>query len=147
MVTDVKTVHGAALNSNHFLVKVQTNLRTKASKRKPPTPKRLRSATEEVVHAFNKAVQEAFDANADTSQRGETSPQPHDHMASCAQRPSQHQPTSAVDASWSKLREAVQYGWTSPGGNGDAQASVDHPSHVGAHPATLTSPGRPGPGP
>ena len=33
MVTDVKTVQGAALNSNHFLVKVQTNLRTKVSKR------------------------------------------------------------------------------------------------------------------
>ena len=56
MVTDVKTVLGAALNSNHFLVKVQTNLRTKASKRKPPTPKRLRSATEEVVHAFSKKL-------------------------------------------------------------------------------------------
>ena len=112
MVTDVKTVQGAALNSNHFLVKVQTNLRTKASKRKPPTPKRLRSATEEVVHAFNKALQEAFDANADTSQRFEATPQPHDHTDSSAQRPPQDQPTNTVDASWTKLREAVQHAWT-----------------------------------
>ena len=139
-VADVKTVHGAALNSNHFLVKVQTNLRTKASKRKPPTPKRLRSATEEVVHAFNKAVQEAFDADADTSQRGETTPQPYDHTDPSAQPSPRDQPTSTVDGP-----ACVDH--AGPGGNGGAQASVNHPNHVGAHPATLTSPGHPGPGP
>ena len=76
MVTDVKTVQGAALNSNHFLVKVQTYLRTKVSRRKQPTAKRVRSTTEEVVHAFNEAVQDAFDANANTSQRGEAPAHP-----------------------------------------------------------------------
>ena len=99
MLTDVKTVQGAALNSNHFLVKVQTNLRTKVSKRKPPTPKRVRSTTEEVVHAVNEAVQDAFDANADTSQRGEAPPQPYDATASCTESPSPDLPADAVDPS------------------------------------------------
>ena len=112
MVTDVKTVQGAAFNSNHFLVKVQTNLRTKVSKRKPPMPKRVRSTTEEVVHAFNDVVQDAFDANTDTSQRGEAPPQPYDNAASFTERPTQDQPANAVDTSWTKLREAVQHTWT-----------------------------------
>ena len=93
-------------------MKVQTNLRTKVSKRKPPMPKRVRSTTEEVVHAYNEGVQDAFKANPDTSQRGEAPPQPHDNMASCTESPPHDQPANAVDASWRKLREAVQHAWT-----------------------------------
>ena len=139
MVTDVKTVQDAALNSNHFLVKVQTNLRTKASKRKPPTPKRLRSATEKVVHAFNKAVQAVFNANADTSQRGEATPQPHAHADSSAQRPSQDQPTN-TEQSYARLSSTR--GPRRSRRKRRRPASLDHPNHVGAHTATLTSPGQ-----
>ena len=144
MVTDVKTVQGAALNSNHFLVKVQTNLRTKVSKPKPPMPKRVRSTTEEVVHAFNEAVQDAFNANADTSQCEEAPPQPTTtrlHVRKDPPKTSQPTPSTLHGQSFARLSN------TRPRGNGDAQAPVDHPSHVGAHPATLTGPGRPGPAP
>ena len=47
VIHDVHTLPGAALNSNHYLVKVELQLRTKETKRTPPKPRRTRTPTAE----------------------------------------------------------------------------------------------------
>ena len=47
IIHDVHTLPGTALNSNHYLVKVEMQLRTKETKRTPPKPRHTRTPTAE----------------------------------------------------------------------------------------------------
>ena len=53
IIIDVSTVSGAALNSNQYLVKVRTTLRTKRERREKPKPKKTRRPTEEYKELYN----------------------------------------------------------------------------------------------
>ena len=50
------TVCGAALNSNHYLVKICTTFRTKTTRRKKPKPRKTLRPTEEEKEHYNRQV-------------------------------------------------------------------------------------------
>ncbi|CAE7260206.1 Pol [Symbiodinium natans] len=60
LIHDVDTAPEAALNSNHFLVKITFKVRTKASQRKPAKPRRVRNPTQEQIACFNAHLTEAL---------------------------------------------------------------------------------------
>ena len=58
IIHNVHTIPGAALNSNHFLVKVDLLLKTKEAKRTPPKPRHSRQPDFTQLQNFNKHIQQ-----------------------------------------------------------------------------------------
>ena len=56
IVHNIHTIPGAALNSNHFLVKVDLLLKAKEAKRTPPKPRHTRQPTTSQMQAFNEHI-------------------------------------------------------------------------------------------
>ena len=88
VIHDVHTLPGAALNSNHYLVKVELQLRTKETKRTPPKPRHTRTPTTEQKQSYNLHVKQHMDTithsatTTDFSQQPPQlplEPQPHEH--------------------------------------------------------------------
>ena len=88
VIHDVHTLPGAALNSNHYLVKVELQLRTKETKRTPPKPRRTRTPPTEQKQSYNLHVKQHMDTithsatTTDFSQQPPQlplEPQPHEH--------------------------------------------------------------------
>ena len=91
---DIHTITGAALNSNHYLVKVDLQVRTKESKRTPPKPRHTRTPTTEQKQQYNTHIQKQLDPASSTD----------DYSHSSSQLPLQPTPHSQ----WNILQHAAQ---------------------------------------
>ena len=75
IIHDVHTLPGAALNSNHYLVKVELQLRTKETNRTPPKPRHTRTPAAEQKQSYNLHIKQHTDAAATTSDYSQHLPQ------------------------------------------------------------------------
>ena len=88
IIHDVHTLPGVALNSNHYLVKVELQLRTKETKRTPPKPRHTRTTTADQKQSFNHHSKQHIDATAPTTDYSQQpprlplEPQPHEQWQS-----------------------------------------------------------------
>ena len=94
IIHDIHTITGAALNSNHYLVKVDLQVRTKESKRTPPKPRHTRTPTTEQKQQYNTHIQKQLDPTSSTD----------DYSHSSGQLPLQPTPHSQ----WNILQHAAQ---------------------------------------
>ena len=94
IIHDIHTITGAALNSNHYLVKVDLQVRTKESKRTPPKPRHTRTPTTEQKQQYNTHIQKQLDPTSSTD----------DYSHSSSQLPLQPTPHSQ----WNILQHAAQ---------------------------------------
>ena len=75
IIHDVHTLPGVSLNSNHYLVKVELQLRTKETKRTPPKPRHTRTPTAEQKQSFNHHINQHMDATTATTDYSQQPPQ------------------------------------------------------------------------
>ncbi|CAE7032094.1 pol [Symbiodinium natans] len=105
IIHDIHTLPGAALNSNHYLVKVELQLRTKEAKRTPPKPRHSRTPTAAQRQAYNNHIKQNLDAITPTTDYSQPPPQlplqsqPHEQwqslQAATKEAISDHIPTTA----------------------------------------------------
>ncbi|CAE7374522.1 jockey\pol [Symbiodinium natans] len=105
IIHDIHTLPGAALNSNHYLVKVELQLRTKEAKRTAPKPRHTRTPTAAQRQAYNNHIKQNLDAITPTTDYSQPPPQlplqsqPHEQwqslQAATKEAISDHIPTTA----------------------------------------------------
>ena len=114
MVTDVSTVQGSAVNSNHYLVRLKIMLRAQATKCNSPPLRRTRWPMEEQGDAFNKQVTQALGTTSSTScaasstdNRQATPPRRRRTKFSLKHRTADSPSQRQLDASLRSLQQAV----------------------------------------
>ncbi|CAE7610120.1 Pol, partial [Symbiodinium sp. CCMP2456] len=94
IIHNVHTIPGAALNSNHFLVKVDLLLKTKEAKRTPPKPRHSRQPDPAQIQSFNKHIHQQ---------------ELHNIPATDSSHPTPHLPLQAqAHTLWEQLQEATK---------------------------------------
>ena len=137
MITDVAAVPGAALHSNHYLVKIRATLHTTTPPRRTPAqPKRSRKPTR----------------RPSTAVAGGADARPHNAAAATVEQPAppgHPSPATGGNAATGAGGHAVAITPQSLQGCGrgthtkgaqSAKATLDHSQHVGVDPETLTGP-------